>query len=52
MQAARRREIDLIVVWKLDRWGRAACRFDYDAKRVAGFGCWVCFSDRGFGFTH
>jgi len=25
MQAARRREIDLIVVWKLDRWGRTAC---------------------------
>ena len=25
MQAARRREIDLIVVWKPDRWGRTAC---------------------------
>jgi len=23
MQAARRRDIDLIVVWKLDRWGRS-----------------------------
>ena len=23
MQSARRREIDIIVVWKLDRWGRS-----------------------------
>ena len=23
LQAARRREVDLVVVWRLDRWGRS-----------------------------
>lgn len=26
LRAARRKEIDAIVVWRLDRWGRFACR--------------------------
>ena len=32
IEAARRREIDVVLVWRLDRWGRSGCR--WRRKRV------------------
>ena len=36
MKAARRREVDFVVVWKLDRWGRSVADLVHDARRTEG----------------
>lgn len=38
MQAARRREIDAIVVWRLDRWGRSLADLVLTLKELAELG--------------
>ena len=38
MQAVRRREIDLIIVWKLDRWGRSLADLITTLNELRGLG--------------
>ena len=36
MKAARRREVDFVAIWKLDRWGRSVADLVHDARRTEG----------------
>ena len=38
LRAARRREIDLVLVWKLDRWGRSVVDLVTTLKELTGLG--------------
>lgn len=38
LKAARRREIDLVLVWKLDRWGRSLVDLVTTIKELSGLG--------------
>ena len=38
LKAARRREIDLVLVWKLDRWGRSVVDLVTTLKELTGLG--------------
>ncbi|MEO5968403.1 MAG: recombinase family protein [Bdellovibrionia bacterium] len=38
LKAARRREIDLVIVWKLDRWGRSLVDLVTTLKELSGLG--------------
>jgi DNA invertase Pin-like site-specific DNA recombinase len=38
MQAARRREIDAILVWRLDRWGRSLADLIVTLQELSAFG--------------
>jgi putative DNA-invertase from lambdoid prophage Rac len=38
MAAARRREIDVVLVWRLDRWGRSLADLVLTLKELAGLG--------------
>lgn len=38
LKAARRREIDLVLVWKLDRWGRSLVDLITTLKELSGLG--------------
>jgi putative DNA-invertase from lambdoid prophage Rac len=38
LKAARRREIDLVLVWKLDRWGRSLVDLVTTLKELSGLG--------------
>ena len=38
LEAARRREIDIVLVWRLDRWGRSLADLVVTLKELAGLG--------------
>ncbi len=46
VRMAKRREIDAILVWKLDRFGRSLVDLDNDLKRTARNRSCVCFFNR------
>ncbi len=50
MRAARRRDIDAIVVWRLDRWGRSLAGPRRDAPRTAGARGGLYLPERSLGF--
>ena len=42
MQDARRRQVDVILVWKLDRWGRSVSHLVGNLQELAGLGVrWI-----------
>lgn len=45
LEAARRREIDVVLVWRLDRWGRSVTAGDFAGTGAPG--CRLRFADRG-----
>ena len=52
LEAARRREIDLVLVWRLDRWGRFGNGSAGDAPGTGTSRRGVCFADGGAGSDH
>jgi len=52
LEAARRREIDLVLVWRLDRWGRSVTESAGHSFRNWSIWVSVRFSDRGAGPDH
>ena len=51
LEAARRREIDVVLVWRLDRWGRSVTPAG-NSSGTGASGSRVRFADRGTGFDH
>lgn len=47
IKAASRREIDAIVVWKLDRWGRSLHELVATLQELGELQVGVCFNHRG-----
>jgi DNA invertase Pin-like site-specific DNA recombinase len=41
LDAARRRELDVVLVWRLDRWGRSLVDLVVTLKELAAFGRWL-----------
>jgi hypothetical protein len=52
LEAARRREIDLVLVWRLDRWGPVSDGSADDPPGTGTSRCGVCIVDRGTGSEH
>ena len=52
IESARRREIDLVLVWRLDRWGRFAGGSGQHASGVDGVGSGFRFIERSVGLDH
>ena len=47
LEAARRREIDIVLVWRLDRWGRASNGSAGNPAGTRASGCRFRLADRG-----
>jgi putative DNA-invertase from lambdoid prophage Rac len=47
LKAARQRQLDVILVWKLDRWGRSLVDLIDDLARTDSAGGRICLADRG-----
>ena len=47
LRAARRKEIDIIVVWRLDRWGRSLVDLVTNVAGIDGAEGWFCLPERG-----
>ena len=52
MRAARRREIDAIVVWRLDRWGRSLADLVSTLHELQELGVGFISLQRSLGFHH
>src|SRR5215471_17041224 len=52
LDAARRREIDLVLVWRLDRWGRSVTDLLATLQELEHLGCRIRFPDRDAGSDH
>jgi len=49
LEAARRREIDVVLVWRLDRWGRSLADLVATLQELSHLGVGFVFADRGPG---
>ena len=49
LEAARRREIDVVLVWRLDRWGRSVTDLLATLQELEHLGVGLRFADRGAG---
>ena len=49
LEAARRREIDVVLVWRLDRWGRSVTDLLATLQELEHLGVGFVFADRGAG---
>jgi DNA invertase Pin-like site-specific DNA recombinase len=47
LEAASRREIDVVLVWRLDRWGRSVTDLLTTLQELEHLGVRVCLPDRG-----
>ena len=52
LEAARRREIDLVLVWRLDRWGRSVTDLLATLQELEHLGVGFRLADRGAGSDH
>src|SRR4249919_3994927 len=52
LEAARRREIDLVLVWRLDRWGRSVTDLLATLQELEHLGSRFRLADRGTGSDH
>ena len=52
LKAARKREADAILVWRLDRWGRSLADLVITLKELQDFAGRVCLANRSLGFNH
>ena len=49
LEAARRREIDVVLVWRLDRWGRSVTDLLATLQELEHLGVGLRVADRGAG---
>ena len=52
LEAARRREIDVVLVWRLDRWGRSVTDLLATLQELEHLGVGLRVADRGAGSDH
>jgi putative DNA-invertase from lambdoid prophage Rac len=52
LEAARRREIDLVLVWRLDRWGRSVTDLLATLQELEHLGVGFCVANGGTGPDH